>query len=271
MGAPGVTKASPDGHVPVPEVQRLRRLIVETAARAGEGHIASALSILDIVWVLYHYVLTIEPSRPDDEARDRFVLSKGHGSLALYVVLASKGFFPEETLRTFAKYDSPLGGHPDWHKIPGVEASTGSLGHGLPVALGMAMALRSRQSRSRVVTLVGDGECNEGSVWESLLIGAHHELSNVTCIVDFNHSTDRALSLGDLSAKLRAFGWETREVDGHDHAALGEALLSPASGPLAVVATTIKGHGCSRMEGDPAWHHRVPTSQELTEILAEMQ
>ena len=271
MGATGVSEVGREQSASLAEVRRLRRLIIEAAACAGEGHIASALSILDIVWVLYDAILHVNPACPDDEARDRFVLSKGHGCLALYAVLASKGFFPELNLRAFAQYDSPLGGHPDYHKVPGVEASTGSLGHGLPIALGMALALRGRESPSRVIALVGDGECNEGSVWESLLIGAHHELTNVTCVVDFNHSTDRALSLGNLSEKLRAFGWETREVNGHDLSALAEALRPPESGPLAVIARTVKGRGCSRMEGDPAWHHRVPNQDELREILEELQ
>lgn len=252
-------------------LRALRRTIIETAAGAGEGHMPSALSILDILWVLYDGVLDIDPAMPEAPARDRFILSKGHGALALYAVLAAKGFFPAATLKSFGSYDSSCGGHPDRNKLPGVEASTGSLGHGFPIAIGCALGLRIRGFKARVVALIGDGEANEGSVWEAAMIAAHHRLGHLTCIVDANHSSDRALALGDIAAKFAAFGWMAREVDGHGHAALRK-VLARADGdkPLAIVAHTTKGFGCAAIENDPAWHHRAPTPAELGLLLESL-
>ena len=248
-----------------------RRTIIETAAAAGEGHIPSALSILDILWVLYDGVLDIDPADPDAKSRDRFILSKGHGCLALYAVLAGKGFFPHAALASFGKYDSPFGGHPDCRKLAGVEASTGSLGHGFPIAVGCALGLRIRGLPARVFCLIGDGEANEGSVWEAAMVAAHHRLHNLTCVVDGNHSTDRALELGDIGAKFAAFGWAVREVDGHDHAALRRAFARDGSGkPLSIIAHTVKGYGCTSMENEPAWHHRAPARAELAELLQSL-
>jgi transketolase len=248
----------------------LRRRILEAAAASGEGHVPSAFSILDILWVLYDRVLGVSSADPAAPGRDRFVLSKGHASLALYAVLAEKGFFPRHWLDRFGRYDSPLGGHPDRSKVPGVEASTGSLGHGFPIAVGMAMGLAIRRTPARVFCLIGDGEANEGSVWEAAALGAHHRLSNLCCIVDYNHSTDRALAMGDIGAKFSAFGWSVQEVDGHDHASLHRALGARPDGPSAIVANTVKGHGCPPMEHQPAWHHRSPTAAELPDLIAAL-
>ena len=254
-----------------PGLNQLKREIVRAATMAGEGHIASAFSILDILWVLYDRVLRFDAKEPRSEGRDRFILSKGHASLGLYAVLAAKQFFPATELQHFGKFEGILGGHPDRNKVPGVEASTGSLGHGLPMAVGMALALRIKKSPSRVFVLVGDGECNEGSIWESALLAAHHHLSQLACIVDYNHSTDRALGLGDIAQKFAAFGWATATVNGHDKEAIYQALQQPhPKGPLAIIADTVKGSGCSRMEGNPAWHHKAPTPQELAEIMIEL-
>src|SRR5581483_7210772 len=166
---------------------------------------------------------------------------------------------------------SPLGGHPDWKKVPGVEASTGSLGHGLPLAVGVAMGLRIRGIDRRVFTLVGDGECNEGSIWEASMLAAHHHLTNLTCIVDYNHSTDRALALGDIGEKFAAFGWKTVYVDGHDHDEIFAALREPdAMRPLAVVAETIKGRGYQPMENNPAWHHAAVRPEDLERVFNEL-
>jgi len=252
-------------------INSLKRQIVLAASAAGEGHIPSAFSILDILWVLYNRVLRINPQNPQWQERDRFILSKGHGSLALYAVLADKGFFDRSQLDCFAQFDSPLGGHPDCNKVPGIEASTGSLGHGLPMGIGMALGMRIRKIERRVIVLVGDGECNEGSIWESALIAAHHKLSNLTCIVDYNHSTDRALMLGDLKAKFEAFGWAAVRIDGHNHDTIHNTLSRAQSDrPLAIVAETVKGHGCKRMENNPAWHHMAPTQDELASIIEEL-
>ena len=252
-------------------INRLKRQIVLATVAVGEGHIASAFSILDILWVLYDRVLQIDAKNPKSDERDRFVLSKGHGSLALYAVLAERGFFPISELERFATFDSPLGGHPDCNKVPGVEASTGSLGHGLPMAIGMALGMHIRKVHRRVFVLVGDGECNEGSIFESALLAAHHRLSNLTCIVDYNHSTDRALMLGDIAAKFATFGWAATTINGHDHGAIYNALIRTESDrPTAIVAETVKGFGCKRMENNPEWHHRAPTKDELPAILEEL-
>ena len=253
-------------------IGRLKRQILHAAAAAGEGHIASAFSVLDIVWVLYDQVLNLSPADPRSDDRDRFILSKGHASLALYAVLAEKGFFAAEALQQFGRFDSDLGGHPDCNKVPGVEASTGSLGHGLPMGVGMALGMRIRGIQRRVFVLVGDAECNEGSIWEAALLAAHHKLSNLTCIVDHNHSTDRALRMDDFVAKFQAFGWEAATMDGHDHAALYEAMRASAGDrPRALVANTVKGRGCKAMEGNPAWHHRAPSPEELASMLEELR
>jgi transketolase len=257
--------------MPNTKISKLKRQIVQASHFAGEGHVPSAFSVLDLLWVLYDRVLKFDAGRPNDVMLDRFVLSKGHASLALYAVLAEKGFFRPDNLDTFCKYDSALGGHPDCNKVPGVEASTGSLGHGFPIALGMALGSKIRQIENRIYCLIGDGECNEGTIWESALLAAHHQLSNLCCIVDHNHSTDRALGLGDLAAKFQSFGWETLTIPGHDHEEINRALnhRHPSS-PLVIVAETTKGYGVKRMENDPAWHHRAPNDREFKEILEEL-
>jgi transketolase len=252
-------------------LRTLRRRIITMSAIGKEGHITSALSVLDIIWVLYDRVLEVDPKNPSNDARDRFILSKGHASLALYAVLAAKGFFPLAELDRFGKFDSMLGGHPCDVKVPGVEASTGSLGHGLPIATGIAMGLKIRKSRRRTFCLVGDGECNEGTIWEAAALAAHHHLAGLTCVVDYNHSTDRALSMGDIAAKFSSFGWDVAEVDGHDHAALFEASSRKAIDlPMCIVATTVKGHGCALIEDDPAWHHRAPSAAEVSQLIQSL-
>ena len=252
-------------------MNKMRRAIVRATVEAGEGHIPSAFSILDILWILYDRVLDIKPGNLENDDRDRFILSKGHGSLAHYAVLAEKGFFLDFNLKEFAQFKSPLGGHPDRNKVPGVEASTGSLGHGFPIAVGVAMALKIKKSTSRVFALVGDGECNEGTIWESAQLAVHHKLTNLRCIVDYNHSGDRALLVGDLVAKFRSFGWQSCSIDGHDHNAIYKALsTAPEDRPIAIIAKTIKGFGCSRMENNPEWHHKTPSAGELAEIIEEL-
>lgn len=241
------------------------------AAGTGEGHIPSGLSILDILWVLYDQVLDITPKNIHGLNRDRFILSKGHGSLGLYVVLAEKGFIKPATLNSFVKFNSNLGGHPDRTKISGVEASTGSLGHGLPMAVGLALGMKILKQPHRVYAVIGDGECNEGTIWESLKLASHHKLSNFYCIVDHNHSGDRALTLGDLQKKFESFGWETVSIDGHDQKKIYKALTKKSKGhPMAIIAETIKGYGVKSMENNHAWHHKCPTPQELKALLEEV-
>jgi transketolase len=253
------------------QISKMKKVIVSSAFNAREGHIPSAFSILDILWVLYDRILNIDPAKPNKPDRDRFILSKGHASLGLYTVLAEKGFFSSSDLKTFAKFDSVFGGHPDCTKVPGIEASTGSLGHGFPIAVGVALGLKISEIKSRVFVLVGDGECNEGSIWESALLAAHHTLTNLCCIVDYNHSTDRALRLGDLSRKFAAFGWESSVINGHDHVEIFEALTHLSdSRPTAIIAETVKGYGCKIMENKAEWHHKSPNEAELKKILENL-
>lgn len=252
-------------------IRRMKRRIISVTHSASEGHIPSAFSVLDLIWVLYDKVMDLKSRLSNDCARDRFVLSKGHGSLALYAVLEEKGFFAPTELDTFCAYDSRFGGHPDCNKIPGVEASTGSLGHGFPMAVGLAIGARIRHTNNRIFCLIGDGECNEGTIWESALLAAHHRLSNLCCIVDFNHSTDRALRLGDLAAKFSSFGWDGIVIPGHDHSRILSALTHrPDNRPLVVIAETIKGFGVKRMENEPAWHHRALNAEEYQSVVEEL-
>ena len=251
-------------------LSKMRRAILECASKSGEGHVPSALSILDILWVLYNKVMKTSAAGKVSAGDDRFVLSKGHASLALYAVLADRGLLNKEELDSFCSFDSILGGHPDCTKVAGVEASTGSLGHGLPIAVGIALGSKIKNGSSRIFCLIGDGESNEGTIWESALLASEHRLSNLCCIVDYNHSTDRALGMGDISKKFSAFGWHAINVDGHDHLALTDALLKNGEGlPVAVIAETVKGKGIKEMENNPAWHHKSPTAQELALFLEQ--
>lgn len=243
--------------------------ILKMSYKAQEGHVASAFSILDILWVLYKNVMF--DSR--GEERGTFVLSKGHASLALYSILREKGYLEQETMNHFAEYNSILGGHPKRNPEKGIVASTGSLGHGLPIAAGMALGNKIQNNDLHVFVLVGDGEMNEGSMWESIALAGHHKLSNLTCIVDYNHSTDRALNMGDLCEKFHNFGWDAETINGHDHAAIRQALSLDCVGnrPRAVIAETIKGYGCKEMENNPAWHHKFPTEEELSRLVLELE
>jgi len=215
------------------DIARIERLM--TLATGDEKHDESAHSTLDVLWVLYDRILRYDPKNPRSEERDRFVLSKGHGPEAFYAILVDKGFFPASALKTFMGWESILGSHPDRNQVPGVEASTGSLGHGLSMAVGMAMALRIKKSDRRVFALIGDGECNEGSIWEAILLAGNRQLSNLTCIAINNHSS--SLELGDLAAKFASFGWATTTINGRDHEQIYKALSRmDTTRPTAVVA-----------------------------------
>ncbi len=252
-------------------MKQLRKKLLETAAGTGSWHIPSGLSILDVLWVLYDRILDINPKKMKSQEHDHFILSKGHGSLGLYVVLAEKSFIRKADLKNIGKFSSILGGHPDRNKINGVEASTGSLGHGLPMAVGLALAQKISRDPHRVFVLVGDGECNEGTIWESALLAAHRSLNNLCCIIDFNHSTDRALSLGDLAKKFESFGWKVKEINGHDQEQIHSALKEMSDDkPLAIIAKTIKGNGCKMMENNPEWHHKALKLEDLPIILKEL-
>ncbi len=245
--------------------KHLRRLIVRGLAGGERGHIGSSMSLVEILRVLYDGVLRYRPSEPDWPERDRMILSKGHGCLALYAVLADKGFFPVETLDTFCRRDSILGGHPEAGKIPGVEASTGSLGHGLSLGVGMALAARMQRRTSRIFVVMGDGEINEGSVWEAAMCASQHRLVNLTAIIDYNKIqsagfTHDILDLDPMIDKWRAFGFAAAELDGHDVAALNSLfrrLPLAADRPTVIICHTVKGRGIEFAENDPNWHHKA--------------
>jgi len=235
------------------------------------------MSLIEIMRVLYDDALRYRPAEPHWAGRDRMILSKGHGCLALYAILADKGFFPLETLDTFCRRDSILGGHPEAGKVPGVEASTGALGHGLSVGLGMALAIRARGSDSKVFVVTGDGEINEGSVWEAAMCAGKHCVSHLTAIVDYNKiqsagPTREIQDLEPLADKWRAFGFAVAEVDGHDVAALREVLARlplAADKPSAVICHTVKGKGISFAENDANWHHKAKIGGDLVARMYE--
>lgn len=257
--------------------RRVRRHALHMTSRGGSSHIGSALSIADIVAVLYAEVLHVDPADPAWSGRDRFILSKGHAGAAIYAVLAERGFFPLERLREHYQDGSVLSGHVSHKGVPGVEFSTGSLGHGLPVATGMALGAQLDRREHRVVALLSDGECDEGSNWEAALFAAHHRLSRLTAIIDYNKiqslaTVEATLALEPFADKWHAFGWRVREVDGHDHHALGEALRDDEAStrPLCVIAHTVKGKGVSFMERQVLWHYRTPRGAELEAALREL-
>jgi transketolase len=247
-------------------------------ANARSSHVGSALSIADILTVLYFRTLKVYPDDPWREDRDRFILSKGHACTALYAALALRGFFPEAVLTTFCADGSSLPGHSTMHCVPGVEVSTGSLGHGLALGCGMALAAKRAGKPHRVVVLLSDGECDEGSVWEAALFAGHHKLDNFTAIVDFNGiqafgRTEEILNLEPFSDKWSAFGWATKTVNGHDIPALETALakLPFRDGrPSLLIARTVKGKGVSFMENTLAWHYKSPNPAELEAALKEL-
>jgi transketolase len=255
----------------------VRARLVELSHQADAAHLGSCLSCVDILVAAYWHCLHIDPAQPHDPCRDRFILSKGHAGPALYAVLARRGFFPEELLERFGQDGAVLAEQPSPNCVPGVEAATGSLGHGLNQGLGMALAGRIQKQSYRVVVLLSDGELNEGTVWEAALFAAARRVGNLTAIVDYNkwQATERSrevMALEPLAAKWAAFGWSTFEVDGHDLPALVEALSRPPieDRPTAIVAHTIKGKGVSFMEDDNNWHYRIPTAQEVRAARQEL-
>lgn len=247
-------------------LQALRVQILKACSHSNEGHIPSAFSILDILYSLY--ILLPKISNIDLTKNDVFVLSKGHAALALYAILEEAKIIGPEWADTFGDFESNFGGHPDMNKIPGVKASTGSLGHGLPITLGKILAKRTQNIEFRAYCLIGDGELNEGSIWESLMLASHHSMKELTVIIDSNRSGDRALNLGSLESKFDSLGFDTKSVDGHSHKDLVSKFTNfHDHKPTAVIAQTIKGYGISEMENNPAWHHAVPTQEQLRTFL----
>lgn len=245
--------------------------------QAKASHIGSALSIADIVAVLYEDIMKIDPAQPYWPDRDRFILSKGHACVAIYAVLASKGFFPIDNLRDYGADGSVMMNHIS-HKVKGVEFSTGSLGHGLPFGVGKALAAKRKGTDWRTFVLMSDGELDEGSNWEAIMFAAHHRLDNLVVIIDYNKlqslaRTNETLSLEPLTEKFAAFGWIVREIDGHDHEKLTDSLARipwiPGK-PSVLIAHTVKGKGVSYMENQVLWHYRNPNDDQLAVALAEL-
>jgi transketolase len=258
--------------------RRIRIHVLRMTHRAKSSHVGSNFSIADILAVLYLRILRLNAVEPEWPDRDRFLLSKGHASASLYAVLAERGFFPVNWLESYYSDGSRLAGHITRSGVPGVEVSTGSLGHGLPLSCGMALVGKRDRKQYRVFNLQSDGECDEGSNWEAILFAAHHKLDNLINIVDYNKIQSLApvketLDLEPLAAKFTSFGWAVREIDGHDvveiERALAELPCEPGK-PTCIIAHTVKGKGVSFMESTVLWHYRSPDQQELSSALAEL-
>ena len=260
------------------QANRVRIDALRMVHHAGIGHTGGDMSSADILTTLYFAILNIDPDNPSEPTRDRFIMSKGHCSGAFYSVLAERGFFPKSMLETYMDPLSKLNGHPDRNKLPGVEANTGPLGHGLPIAVGSALAARMIGLNYRTFILTGDGEQQEGSNWEACMSAAHYGLDSLTLIVDRNRIqqgdfTEKTIRMDPLPDKFRAFGFATEEIDGHDHAALLsrlQALPIEAGKPSCLIANTIKGKGISFAENKPEWHHGVPDAAQLEAAIAEL-
>jgi transketolase len=258
--------------------RRIRAHVLRMLHRARGSHVGSCFSMTDLLAVLYGSVLRVDPARPDWEDRDRLLVSKGHAAAAVYATLAECGFFPIDWLDTYCADGSRLAGHVTHHGVPGVEVSSGSLGHGLSFACGMALAGKRDGRPYRTFVLLSDGECDEGSTWEAALFAPHHRLDNLVAVVDYNKiqsfgTVKEVLDLEPLADKWRAFGWAVREVDGHDLARVRDTLaavpLEPGR-PSAVIAHTVKGKGVSFMEDRLAWHYQSPTGEQLAQALREL-
>ena len=259
---------------------RLRANIIQTSSRTGTPHLASCLSCVDLLTALYFAVLKIDPEDPKRPNRDRFIMSKGHGAMALFHVLALRGFYSETALQSYGEDGGIFAEHPPTpDHLVGIEAATGSLGHGLSMGLGMALAARIQKRKYNVYAILGDGECNEGSIWECAMLAAAQRVDNLCAFIDFNkwQATGRSqviMALDPLIDKWRAFGWEAYEVDGHDMGAILSALAKfPAVNkkPTAIIAHTIKGRGVSFMEDDNNWHYRIPTAEEVEKSNIELK
>jgi transketolase len=256
----------------------MRRRAFRMVYEAQLGHPGGDFSAIDAIATLYFGVLRFDPQQPDWPERDRFIMSKGHATGALYTALCAAGYYPEDWLQTYMQPQSRLNGHPNRNYLPGVETNTGPLGHGLPVGLGIAVAGQISGAVYRTYVLTGDGELQEGSNWEAAALAGHRKLANLTLIVDRNRlqqgaRTEDTVTMDPLDERFRAFGWEVAVIDGHDHAALFKALGSPVAQrqkPLCVIANTIKGKGVSFMENVAAWHHGVPNAEQFDIAMKEL-
>lgn len=251
-----------------------RHEIIKMTSAAKASHVASALSVVDILSVLYTGTANVSPNSLTEKSRDIVILSKGHSASALYSVLALQGFFPLEWLAEYCKNDAPLGGHVTSKGVPGVELSTGSLGHGLPYGLGIALSRKKSGGGGRVFVVLSDGECDEGTIWESAMIANHHQLDNLVVIVDRNKIqsltfTEETLRLEPFADKWKAFGWETIEIPGHDYEALHGALTTQAA-PKCVIADTTKGRGVDFMENSVLWHYKSPSKEDVVKAFEQL-
>lgn len=260
------------------QCRQMRKTIIQTIGNANMGHIGGDLSVIDILGALYFNVLQVNPEDPTAPDRDRFILSKGHCAVALYTAMAYAGYFPVEEMSTFVQPQSRLNGHPCNEKLPGVETSTGPLGHGLPVGVGAAIGAKIQKKPWQVYVVVGDGEIQEGSNWEAAMTAAYKKLDNLTLIIDRNRlqqgdRTDDVTSLEPLTERFKSFGWDSLEVDGHDYGALIEALKAPRveGKPRCLVANTFKGKGVSFIQDRVEWHHKVPSPEQVEEALNELE
>ncbi|HOC91108.1 MAG TPA: transketolase [bacterium] len=242
----------------------VRKEIIKLVVTAGGGHVGGGLSMTEILLAMYYHVLNIDPKNPKKEDRDRFILSKGHGGVGICPVLADVGYYDHCMMDDFNQYLSPFGMHPDMHKVPGIDMSTGSLGHGLPISVGLALGARLKKASWRTYCLLGDGECNEGTVWEAAMAGAHFKLGNLTAILDRNRlmldgPVNEIMEIDPIEDKWKAFGWDVRIIDGHDYNQLIDTFesLPPISSqkPVCVICNTTKGKGVSYMENQTKWHY----------------
>lgn len=259
--------------------KKIRKTVLNMIYQAKASHIGSCFSAVDILSVLYNGILNIDPKQPTFCERDRFILSKGHAAAVIYAVLAEKNFFPKAWLDNYCANGQILGGHINHRNVPGVEVSTGSLGHGLSIGCGIALAAKRESKKYRTYVLLSDGECNEGSVWEAALFAAHHKLNNLVAIIDYNKiqafgRVEEILRLEPLFAKWTSFNWEVREIDGHNYGqietVLSDVPFSPAK-PSLIIANTIKGKGVSFMENKLLWHYKSPDTEQFNKAMLELE
>jgi transketolase len=253
----------------------VRLQVLLTIKNAGMGHIGGDFSVTDILATLFSAVLKVDPKNPNKEDRDRLILSKGHAAVSLYSVLALRGFFPVDDLKTFAKSLSSLNGHPNRNKVPGVESNTGPLGHGFPIAVGTAIGAKLNNNKSRTFVILGDGELQEGSNWEAAMFAGHRKLTNLIAVIDHNgfqqgSPISRTNDLSPLDKKFESFGWEVRVINGHDYQSLLAAFTDTQSKPRVVIAQTVKGKGVDFMENKAEWHHKVPSAEQYEAALLQL-
>lgn len=257
------------------ENTNIRKSIVHMCHYSKSSHVGTCLSMVDILYVLYYKIMHLDPSNPTMAGRDKFILSKGHGGAALYATLAERGYFPKAYLDRYYVDGGLLPGHLDREAVPGVEVSAGSLGHGLSIGIGMAIANQLDEDQGHIYVLVGDGECNEGSIWEAVMLASTLKLQNLTVIIDYNQlqsfgRTNEVINQENMSERWKSFGWDAIDIDGHNLQAIEDAFKLPHVGPRAIIAHTVKGKGVSYMENKLEWHYKSPNDEQLALALQEL-